>query len=66
MEGPGWKPGDKSGGHSRGQTHDGYGCESNHEGGKRWLDSRCLVDLGGEGEGIKDASLSTGGMYGAV
>lgn len=30
--------------------HDGYGQDSNHEGGKRWLDSWYFVDMGGEGE----------------
>ena len=65
MEGPGWKQGDKSGGHR--QTHDGNGWNDDHGGGKRWLESWCFVDLGGEEERrIKDDSLGAGWMDGAI
>lgn len=63
MEGAGWKQGDKSGGHSRGQTHDRYGWGGNLEGGERCLNSWCSVNFGGEGgRRLKDEPWASGWM----
>lgn len=63
MEGGGWKQRDKSGAHSRSQTHDRYGWGGNFEGGERWLNSWCSVNFGGEGgRRLKDGPWLSGRM----
>lgn len=49
MEGPGWKQGDKSGGHSREQTHDGIAVMVTIDAGRGdWIPGVLWI-CGGEG-----------------